>query len=194
MNLLELSQTIRRLRQERRMTVEQLAQRSSFSKGFISQVENFRISPSLKALNRIAEALNVDLKTLFESSDQKAEYTFGTIADGFELQRDDSAEYGMRYLALAGNLSGRKLDPFVVEYHNTAMPRDFMAHETEEFFMLMSGEVNFYVYDNNTVQHLTPGGTVYLKANVPHRAETAPGCDEAKALIVYSEMEGSTNG
>ena len=194
MNLLELSQTIRRLRQERRMTVEQLAQRSSFSKGFISQVENFRISPSLKALNRIAEALNVDLKTLFESSDQKAEYTFGTIADGFELQRDDSAEYGMRYLALAGNLSGRKLDPFVVEYHSTAMPRDFMAHETEEFFMLMSGEVNFYVYDNNTVQRLTPGGTVYLKANVPHRAETAPGSDEAKALIVYSEVEGSTNG
>ena len=194
MNLLELSQTIRRLRQERRMTVEQLAQRSSFSKGFISQVENFRISPSLKALNRIAEALNVDLKTLFESSDQKAEYTFGTITDGFELQRDDSAEYGMRYLALAGNLSGRKLDPFVVEYHSTAMPRDFMSHETEEFFMLMSGEVNFYVYDNNTVQRLTPGGTVYLKANVPHRAETAPGSDEAKALIVYSEVEGSTNG
>ena len=176
------------------MTVEQLAQRSSFSKGFISQVENFRISPSLKALNRIAEALNVDLKTLFESSDQKAEYAFGTIADGLELQRDDSAEYGMRYLALAGNLSGRKLDPFVVEYHCTAVPRDFMAHETEEFFMLMSGEVNFYVYDNNTLQRLTPGGTVYLKANVPHRAETAPGCSEAKALIVYSEVEDSVNG
>ena len=67
MNLLELSQTIRRLRLERRLTVEQLALRSGFSKGFISQVENFRISPSLKALNRIAEALEVDLKSLFES-------------------------------------------------------------------------------------------------------------------------------
>ena len=100
MNLLELSQTIRQLRQERRMTVEQLAQRSGFSKGFISQVENFRISPSLKALNRIAEALGVDLKTLFETSGKSAEYTFGTTAEGMELQRDDSAEYGMRYLAL----------------------------------------------------------------------------------------------
>ena len=194
MNLLELSQTIRQLRQERRMTVEQLAQRSGFSKGFISQVENFRISPSLKALNRIAEALAVDLKTLFEAPGKSAEYTFGTTAEGMELQRDDSAEYGMRYLALAGNLSGRKLDPFVVEYHDTPSPRDFLAHETEEFFMLMSGEVNFYVYDNNTVQHLLPGGTVYLKANVPHRAETAPGCSEAKALIVYSEVEENTNG
>ena len=194
MNLLELSQTIRRLRLERRLTVEQLAQRSSFSKGFISQVENFRISPSLKALNRIAEALGVELKNLFEHSGKSAEYSFGTISEGMELQRDNSSEYGMRYLALAGGLSGRKLDPFVVEYRKTASPRDFLAHETEEFFVLMSGEVNFYVYDNNTVRRLTPGETVYLKANVPHRAEAASGCSEAKALIVYSEMEGTVNG
>ena len=45
MNLLELSQTIRKVRQTQKMTVEQLARRSGFSKGFISQVENFRITP-----------------------------------------------------------------------------------------------------------------------------------------------------
>ena len=187
MNLLELSQTIRRLRLERRLTVEQLAQRSGFSKGFISQVENFRISPSLKALNRIAEALEVDLKTLFEAPDKSAEFLFGTVSEGVELQRDDSQEYGMRYLALAGGLSGKKLDPFLVEYHDTGTPRDFMAHETEEFFVLLSGEVHFYVYDNNTGRHLKAGENVYLKAKIPHRAELAAGCKEAKALIIYSE-------
>ena len=144
MNLLELSQTIRRLRQERGMTVEQLAQRSGFSKGFISQVENFRLSPSLKALNRIAEALGVELKTLFESESGKAQYLFGTTEDGLELQRDNSAEHGMRYLALASGLSGRRLDPFAVEYRAGAVPRDFLAHETEEFFVLISGRVRFY--------------------------------------------------
>ena len=185
MNLLELSQTIRRLRQERHLTVEQLAQRSNFSKGFISQVENFRISPSLKALNRIADALEV--KDLFEAPDKSAEFLFGNIAEGFELQRDDSQEYGMRYLALAEGLSGKKLDPFVVEYHHTESPRDFMAHETEEFFVLLSGEVNFYVYDNNTSRHLAQGETVYLKSQIPHRAELAAECKEAKALIIYSE-------
>lgn len=194
MNLLELSQTIRKLRLERHLTVEQLAQRSSFSKGFISQVENFRISPSLKALNRIAEALGVDLKTLFETPGKSAEFIFGNLGEGFELQRDDSQEYGMRYLALAGGLSGKKLDPFVVEYHKTLEPRDFLAHETEEFFVLLSGKVNFYVYDNNTCQTLEQGGTVYLKSKIPHRAELAPGCEEAKALIIYSETDGNSNG
>ena len=79
------------------------------------------------------------------------------------------------------------MDPFVVEYHHTESPRDFMAHETEEFFVLQSGEVRFFVYDNNSSQLLSPGGTVYLKAKIPHRAELAPGCKEAKALIIYSE-------
>ena len=193
MNLLELSQTIRRLRQERRMTVEQLAQRSSFSKGFISQVENFRISPSLKALNRIAGALGVELKSLFETPGRSAEYVFGNISEGLELQRDDSAEYGMRYLALAGGLSGKKLDPFVVEYRDTNAVRDFLAHETEEFFVLLSGSICFYLYDDNTSQTLVSGGSVYLKANVPHRVELAPGCSEAKALIVYSEDNDGGN-
>ena len=52
MNLPELSQTIRKVRLAQGMTVDQLAQKSGFSKGFISQVENFRITPSLKALIR----------------------------------------------------------------------------------------------------------------------------------------------
>ena len=194
MNLLELSQTIRRLRLERGMTVEQLAQRSGFSKGFISQVENFRLSLSLKALNRIAEALGVELKTLFESESGKAQYVFGTTDDGLELQRDNSAEHGMRYLALATGLSGRRLDPFAVEYRAGAVPRDFLAHETEEFFVLISGRVRFYVYGDGTFQELGPGGTVYLKANIPHRVELVPGVPAAKALIVYSEVEGNVNG
>ena len=54
MNLLELSQNIRKVRIEQDMTVEALAKASGFSKGFISQVENFRLTPSLKALTRIA--------------------------------------------------------------------------------------------------------------------------------------------
>ena len=64
MNLLELSQTIREIRRKQGMTVENLAAKSGFSKGFISQVENFRITPSLKALMRISSALGVPLESV----------------------------------------------------------------------------------------------------------------------------------
>ena len=96
--------------------------------------------------------------------------------------------------SLADSFLRRTLDKFAVEYRAGAAPRDFLAHETEEFFVLISGRVRFYVYGDATFQELGPGGTVYLKANIPHRVELVPGVPGAKALIVYSEVEGSVNG
>lgn len=108
MNLLELSQTIRKVRQTQKMTVEQLARRSGFSKGFISQVENFRITPSLKALVKIADALGIDVGDLFRKNNEGEQFSFSHLDEGEELQRDDNAQYGIRYLALAYRQLGRK--------------------------------------------------------------------------------------
>ena len=69
MNLLKLSQNIRRVRLAQGMTVAGLAEKSGFSKGFISQVENFRQSPSLKALLKISDALGVSLSALFDEDE-----------------------------------------------------------------------------------------------------------------------------
>ena len=186
MNLLELSQTIREVRQAQKMTVEQLAKRSGFSKGFISQVENFRITPSLKALAKIADALGIDVSDLFSRNSQGEQFSFGNLEDGAELQRDNSSRYGIRYLALAHRQIGRKMDPFLIEY--TPGPRrGLMAHESEEFFVLLEGEVEYCVYDTKKPRLLKPGDTVYMKANVPHAVSLAAGCSHAKALLIYSD-------
>lgn len=186
MNLLELSQTIRKVRQAQKMTVEQLAKRSGFSKGFISQVENFRITPSLKALVKIADALGTEVSALFEQNNPGDQFTFGNLEDGVELQRDNSAEFGLRYLALAHRQIGRKMEPFLIEY-TPAPRRNLMAHESEEFFLLLEGEIEYCIYDTKKPHRLKPGDTVYIKANVPHTASLPPDCRYAKALIIYSD-------
>ncbi len=187
MNLLELSQTIRKVRQAQGMTVEQLAKKSGFSKGFISQVENFRQTPSLKALVKIAEALGLPVSSLFsESAMSGPRYTFGHIGKGEELQRSDSEEHGMKYFALAYQQIGRKMDPFIIEY-TPASPRDFMYHDTEEFFVLLEGEIEYYLMDDKTHRLMKPGDTLYMQANIPHRVELGAGCSYARGLIVYTD-------
>ena len=89
MDLLHISQNIRAMRQAQSMTVEQLAQRSGFSKGFISQVENFRVTPSLKALDKIASALGLTIADLFKTEQNTAQYTFGNLESGTALLRDE---------------------------------------------------------------------------------------------------------
>ena len=190
MNLPELSQTIRKVRLAQGMTVDQLAQKSGFSKGFISQVENFRITPSLKALIRIAEALGIPMSKLFDENGQNAEYTFGSLNCGEEIQRNDNTQYGIRYLALAYRQIGRKMDPFVLEY-TPATPREFMFPDTEEFFVLLEGEIEFYLYDDQNKRTMKAGDTLYMRANIPHRVTLCKGCKYAKAMSIYSDSMGT---
>ena len=185
MDLLELSQNIKRLRQSHNMTVEGLAQNSGFSKGFISRLENFRITPSLKALQKISAALGVNISELFQKDMVKPLYTMGNLGEGRELIRDNNFEYGIHYHVLAYQQIDRKLNPILVEYSRAKQERDFLMHESDEFFVLLEGEVNFYVSDNTTCNRMKANDTLYLTANVPHRVLLVPGCDYAKALIVY---------
>ncbi len=189
MNLLDISQTIRKVRQAQGMTVEQLAKKSGFSKGFISQVENFRQSPSLKALIRISEALGIPMSLLFAGeNDSMVQYTFGRLDEGVPVQRDDGEKYGIRYSALAYRQIGRRMDPFIIEYTPGA-PRELMFHETEEFFVLLEGELDYILYDDNRRFPMKKGDTLYLRANIPHRVELANGCTYAKGLVIYTDPE-----
>ena len=186
MDLIQLSQTIRKIRLSQNMTLEQLAQKSGFSKGFISQVENFRVTPSLNALNRIGEALGTGLSGLFQKDDHAPEFTFGKMTGGEELVRDESSKYGIRYFALAYPQIGRIMDPFLVEYRRTGEERDFMFHDTEEFFLLLEGTLDYYILNESNVRRMVPGDTLYMKPNLPHKVRLAENCNYAKALITYS--------
>lgn len=191
MNLVELAKTIRRVRQQQGMTVEQLARKCGFSKGFISQVENFRQTPSVKALARISDALGLPVSELFnENGPANPPYLFGRLDDGEELMRDDGEKYGIRYFSLAHRQLGRQMDPFIIEY-TPASPRDFMNHDSEEFFVLLEGRLIYYICDDSIKKELVTGDTIYLQANVPHRVELPQGCEKAKGLIIYAEPKGN---
>ena len=69
---MEIGEKIRRLRIEKQLTQEELANRCELSKGFISQVENDLTSPSIATLIDILEILGTNLTEFFsEASEEK---------------------------------------------------------------------------------------------------------------------------
>ena len=189
MDLLQISQNIRAVRLSQKMTVEQLAVKSGFSKGFISQVENFRVTPSLKALDKIASALGLSISDLFRENGPQQEYSFGHLDQGEEVIRDDNLRFGIRYFALAYRQIGRQINPFMVEYSPANEERDFMMHDTEEFFLLLQGEVEYRLFDSGNAHIMRQGDTLYMKANIPHQVRLHGNCTFARALIVYSQPQ-----
>src|SRR5258705_12203306 len=67
---MQLGKKSRELRFRRGLTVQQLAELSGLSKGFISQVENGRTSPSLATLRDLARALDTSVAYLVIEDDQ----------------------------------------------------------------------------------------------------------------------------
>ena len=64
--LIQLGMRIRYLRKQRKMSQLDLSLESEVNKNYLSDLEKGRRNPSVMVLNRIAEALEIDLATLFK--------------------------------------------------------------------------------------------------------------------------------
>ena len=64
-----------------------------------------------------------------------------------------------------------------------------MMHDTEEFFLLLDGEVEYRLFDDGNRHVMRQGDTLYMRANIPHQVLLHGKCEYARALIVYSQPE-----
>lgn len=187
MNLIHISQTLRNARQRQKLTIDQLAAKTGFSKGFISRLENFRVTPSLNSLMKITDALGLSMADLFQPTVESPKVVFGNMDKGEEIVRDEGKKFGISYYSLAFKILERNLNPFLIEYTPSRKQRDLLMHPTDEFFMLIDGEVDFLTFDEKNTKRMTPGDTAYLARDIPHAVRLAKGCKKARALIIYNE-------
>lgn len=183
MNLVELAQRIKALRLERRMTLEQVASATGQTRSWLSKVENFRVTPSLPALGRIAETLGVPLAKLVEGLDQKPQIVVVRSNERKVVERDRPASR-IVYEALAHKRSNRMMDPFCVTVPAGVARQEALGHEGEEFLIVLEGQVDFEF--DETTYHLAVGDSIYFDANVKHRLIN-PNHTPAKVLCVFSE-------
>ncbi len=173
---------------KQKLTIDQLAARTGLSKGFISRLENFRVTPSLNSLMKITGALGLDMANLFQPQVESPKVVFGNLDDGEEIIRNDGKKYGIRYFSLAFKMLDRKLDPFIIEYSPSRQHRELLMHSTDEYFILLEGKVDFMTFDKNNIRELQPADTVYLAHDIPHAVRLSKGCKKAKALVVYNDI------
>lgn len=57
---------VKELRRVRQLTQAQLAEKTSFSVNYISDIETGKASPSFETIVRLADALAMDVKSLFD--------------------------------------------------------------------------------------------------------------------------------
>lgn len=63
---------IRRIRHERKLTQEELADKADLSARYVGKIEQGRVSPTISVIGRLAEALAIDPCDLLESGQSTA--------------------------------------------------------------------------------------------------------------------------
>ena len=73
---MNIGEKLRRLRLQRNLTQEEMADRCELSKGFISQVERDLASPSIATLTDMLECLGSNLKEFFSETETEEKIVF----------------------------------------------------------------------------------------------------------------------
>jgi len=190
MNLVELALRIKRLRVQQNLTLEEVAQRSGQTRSWLSKVENFRVTPSLPALGRIAPALGVTMSTLFEGLDQKPKLICVRADERLRVERD-RPHSKIVYESLAHQRAARSMDPFILTVPPGVARKEALAHEGEEFLIVLTGKVDFEYGDKRLA--LDTGDSLYFDSEEKHRLVNSYE-DEARVLCVFQLSNGQLSG
>ena len=182
MNLIQLAQRIRSVRADRQLTLEQLAERTGLTKSALSKFENFRVTPSLGALGSIAEALGVTMSVLLDGVDEKPRMVVVRKGERQTLERD-RPDSRIRYNALAHTRGDKVMEPFLLEVPTGVARSRRLAHEGEEFIMVLNGAID-YEYGDERLR-LEVGDCMYADGSVEHTLNN-PGDDAAEVLVVWA--------
>ncbi len=179
---------IRRLRQERRMTLQNLAEATGLSKPLLSQIENDQVIPPLATLLRISKALKVGLQTFFQEQDGAEKCVLVRAGESRRMDWRASRSKGRspyNYHSLAYGKKHRSLEPFLIEFEVRPWQEDLLeTHEGEEFIFLLTGKLEFHYGDQ--VMILDPGDSIYYDSKELHGFVAIAPSPVRAVAVVYS--------
>lgn len=159
--MVDIGEKIRRLRTEKQLTQEELANRCELSKGFISQLENDLTSPSIATLVDILEILGTNLRDFF--ADEVIEKVTYKKDDMFETDDD---ELGYNFKWLVPNSQKNEMEPVLVTLEAGGRYKEEKPHEGEEFGYVLKGSIYLCLGDKK--MKVKKGESFYFKATKNH--------------------------
>jgi len=177
----EIAKRFKELRIQQNLTLKDLSEKTGLSISFLSQVERGTSSLAITSLKKIADAFNVPINYFFESWVNPNFYVKGDKMETFRLE-GRSAEYGR----LAGEFSGRALEPFMVIMDPGQSLGQTFSHPGEEFCYVLEGAVLVTLEDKEYL--VQAGDSIHFPSTMPHQLKNASNEKICKILSVLTPV------
>ncbi|MEM9010390.1 MAG: cupin domain-containing protein [Pseudomonadota bacterium] len=168
---MDIGGRLKAVREARRLSQRELAQRAGLTGGAISQIEQNKSSPSVASLKRLLEAVDIPLSEFFsEIEDVDAPKYFYAADEFVELSPQDiglteTAKVSLRQLGDASRHSLQVLFETYPPGGDTGP--EMLRHEAEEAGIVVRGIIEVTVGDQ--VRVLNPGDGYLFDSRLPHR-------------------------
>jgi DNA-binding XRE family transcriptional regulator len=183
-----IGNTIRELRQKHGLTIAEVAEQTSISRGMLSKIENAQTATSLETLAKLANALGVSLATLFRNYNIPAgSAQLVKQGEGMEVVRRGT-KCGHTYHLLAYDQGPTKrFEPFLITMDDASEVFPTFEHPGTEFIYMLEGAIE-YRHGQSTYL-LEPGDSLTFRGDIPHGPEKLVALPiRFLAIIYYSAL------
>jgi transcriptional regulator with XRE-family HTH domain len=163
-----LGEKLREMRLEKGMTLQNVAEKTGYSKALISRIENDSVSPSISSLIKIAAAVEISLHHLF------AVVEGGQLSVIKKTGRKSSMLSGGRIKIeyLSQGPPGSKMESVIKTFEPGAAAEDKKAARIgEEWLYVLKGKLEASVEEK--VYDLNEGDCMYVRMAIPHKWRNA---------------------
>ena len=150
---------IKNLRNYLNLTQEELADRCELSKGFISQLEHNKVSPSIENLEAILAVLGISISDFFKEEETE------NIVFSYNEQNDKSFDKYVQTWLIPTSQS-HDMEPLYLELRKNAVTEKYLPFEGEEFGYVIDGEIEINYGDKAYI--VKKGDSFYFKAKYEH--------------------------
>lgn len=177
-----IGEKLKKSRNEKGMSLRELATKVELSASFLSQIEQGKASPSIENLKKIANTLDVRVSYLIEDEEDEIKNIHYTKKA--DIKYLESKGSNTKMALLMPKNKEKNMEPIVYEIGiNGESGRDFYSHGGEEFIYILDGELDVYIADKK--YKLKEGDSLYFKSQMKHRFKNTSK-KEVRALWVVS--------
>lgn len=156
---MDIGKKIKEMRMEKGLTLEELAKRSELSKGFLSQLERNKTSPSIQTLDDILEVLGSSLSEFFKEENNSS--IIFKEKDYYINEQDDK-----KVTFIVPNAQKNMMEPIILELEANGCSDKITPSSGEELIYVLEGKVILNYLDNE--YEVNSGETIYLSSKHTH--------------------------
>jgi len=168
---LAIGNKIKELRHRKKLSIQELSEKTGLSGTLISQIENELISPPISTLMKIATALDVEIAYFFQEKERPQKIAVVRKDERVISERralKGNVNIGYTYEMLAHKKTHKHMEPFIVTFE----PREredviMFSHEGEEFHLVLEGRVEMLTDKSDPIV-LSEGDALYFESDIAH--------------------------